>query len=54
MPNPRRRNSEVLRDIARDVRRLRPDWRHPERYFEDRSEIENRLSRLARDMDRDT
>lgn len=40
-----------LRALARDVRRLRPDWRLPERYFENRDEIENRLQRLARELD---
>lgn len=41
----------ALRDIARDVRRLRPDWRHPDRYFEQRDELENRLRRLARELE---
>ena len=41
----------TARAIARDVRRLRPDWRIPERYFENRDEIENRLRRLARELD---
>lgn len=37
-------------DVARRLGRLRPDWSNPERYFEDRSEIEHELKRLARDM----
>ncbi len=37
-----------VRDIARQVRRLSPDWRQPERYFERRDEIERELKRLAR------
>lgn len=49
----RRNRAEAVRDIAREVRRLRPDWRWPERYFENRSEIEDRLRRLAREMDGD-
>jgi hypothetical protein len=40
-----------LRALARDLRRLRPDWRLPERYFENRDEIENRLRDLARELD---
>jgi hypothetical protein len=34
-------------DIAAQLRRLRPNWGNPERYFEDRSEIERELRRLA-------
>lgn len=37
-------------DLAREVSRLSPDWRDPERYFENRSEIEHKLKRLARDL----
>lgn len=47
----RRSPAALVRAIARDVRRLRPDWRMPERYFENRDEIENRLRRLARELD---
>jgi len=35
------------RRLARDIGRLSPDWRNPERYFETRSEIERDLRRLA-------
>jgi len=45
--------SLTARQIARDVGRLRPDWRNPERYFEDRSEIERALQRLARQLETD-
>lgn len=48
-----RRAAETLRDLAREVRRLRPDWQWPERYFENRDEIEHKLRRLAREMDKD-
>lgn len=48
----RRNPAAVARAIARDVRRLRPDWRSPERYFENRDEIETRLRRLARELDK--
>lgn len=37
--------------MAERVGRLRPDWRNPERYFEDRSEIERELRRLAREIE---
>lgn len=40
--------------LAREVGRLAPDWRSPERYFEERSEIEHKLKRLARDLERKT
>lgn len=40
-----------LRALAREVRHLRPDWRMPERYFENRDEIENRLRSIARELD---
>jgi hypothetical protein len=39
-------------NLAREVGRLSPDWRDPERYFEERSEIEHKLKRLARDLER--
>ncbi|WP_260928200.1 hypothetical protein [Novosphingobium sp. 9] len=51
---PPRTPASALREIARTLRRLRPDWRDPERYFENRSEIENRLRRLARELDQTT
>lgn len=41
----------AVRSIARDLSRLRPDWRDPERYFETRSDLENRLRRLAKQLD---
>lgn len=41
----------ALRTIARDVSRLRPDWRDPERYFEHREEIVRDLRRLARTLE---
>lgn len=37
-----------LRTIARELAHLRPDWRNPERYFENRNEIEHALRKLAR------
>lgn len=48
----RRRSAEIVRDIAHDVARLRPDWNNPQRFFETRSEIEHQLRRLARDLDK--
>lgn len=43
--------SRTARQLARDLSRLSPDWRNPERYFEDRSEIERALQRLARQLE---
>ncbi|MEP7222649.1 MAG: hypothetical protein ABI673_08285 [Novosphingobium sp.] len=43
--------ARTARDIARDLSRLRPDWRDPERYFENRSELEHALRRLARKLE---
>ena len=40
-----------VRQLARDLSRLSPDWRNPERYFENRSEIEHALRRLARQLE---
>lgn len=42
----------TLRAIAKDLSRLRPDWRDPESYFENRSEIEHALRRLANHLER--
>lgn len=40
-----------LADLARRVGRLSPDWRNPERYFADRSEIERELRKLAHQLE---
>jgi hypothetical protein len=40
--------ADELADIARAVRRLRPDWRDAEAFYELRSEIAGALMRLAR------
>lgn len=40
-----------VRDAARRIGRLSPDWRNPERYFENRSEIERELRRLAKALE---
>lgn len=37
-----------LTQIAMQVGRLRPDWRNPERFFEERSELESELRKIAR------
>lgn len=42
-------DSKVL-DLAKQVGRLTPDWRDPERYFQNRSEIEHKLRRLAHEL----
>lgn len=44
--------AHTARNLAREIGRLCPDWRDPERYFENRSEIEHKLKRLARDLER--
>lgn len=44
--------AEQLRTLAQDVRRLSPDRRDPERYFETKSEIEQKLRRLARELEK--
>ena len=44
-PTPR------LADMAERLGRLRPDWRNPERYFENRHELERDLRRLAKHLD---
>lgn len=43
--------ASTARQLARDLSRLRPDWRDPERYFENRSELEHALRRLARQLE---
>lgn len=40
-----------LADLARRIGQLRPDWSNPERYFENRSEIERDLRRLAKHLE---
>lgn len=44
--------SLTAREIARELSRLRPDWREPQRYFENRDEIEHALRKLARELER--
>ena len=43
--------ARTARSIASDLARLRPDWRDPEAYFANRSDIERRLRRLARQLE---
>ena len=45
--------AHTVRSIAKDLSRLRPDWRDPESYFENRSEIEHALRRLANQLETD-
>jgi len=42
-------DTKVL-NLAREIGRLSPDWSNPQRYFEERSEIEHKLKRLALEM----
>lgn len=44
--------ARTARRIARDISRLSPDWRNPETYFQNRSEIEHALRKLARELER--
>lgn len=44
--------AHTVERLARDVGRLSPDWRNPERYFETRDDIERRLRSLARQLER--
>jgi hypothetical protein len=37
----------LFADLAAQARRLKPDWRNPERYFLDHDELVRRLDRLA-------
>jgi hypothetical protein len=42
---------QTIMALARRIGRLSPDWRNPERYFENRSEIERDLRRLAKQLE---
>ena len=39
-----------LHNLAQRIGRLRPDWSHPERYFEEREELEREVRQLAREI----
>lgn len=41
-----------LNKLAREIGRLFPDYQNPERFFENRSEIEHKLKRLAREIEK--
>lgn len=43
--------ASMAREIARDLCRLSPDWRDPERYFANRDELAHALRRLARQLE---
>ncbi|MBC7160167.1 MAG: hypothetical protein H5U21_08995 [Porphyrobacter sp.] len=43
--------ADNLRRLARDLARLRPDWRDPAQFFETRSELAHALRRLARQLE---
>lgn len=45
------RPAPQLRGLADTLARLRPDWGNPERYFENRHEIERAMRRLARQLE---
>lgn len=44
--------SERLHRLSRRIGRLHPDWRNPEAFFEERSELEAELRRVAREVAR--
>jgi|GEM_PF-4298154 hypothetical protein len=41
----------TLRTLSGRVSRLTPDWRDPERFFEEKSELVGELRRLAQALD---
>lgn len=41
-------SAQAIRQLARQLGRLSPDWQNPERFFERRDEIERELRQLAR------
>ena len=43
-------SSQRLHDLCYRVERLRPDYNAPHRFYEERSEIVNELSALARSV----
>ena len=43
--------AERLVILAREIGRLAPDWRDPERYYEQRSELAEEARRLARALE---
>ncbi|WP_419825157.1 hypothetical protein [Sphingomonas sp.] len=45
--------AEQLERLTHRVGALRPDWGNPERFFENRSEIERGLRQLAKRLERD-
>ena len=46
--------AERLATLAREIGRLAPDWRDPERYYEMRSELAEEARRLAATLQRIT
>lgn len=46
------RTADRLRTLSRRIGRLRPNWRDPEAFFEERSEIERELRSVACEVHR--
>ncbi|MHB1527775.1 MAG: hypothetical protein ACYCZN_16190 [Candidatus Dormibacteria bacterium] len=46
-----REPAERLTELARQIGRLLPDWRDPERYYERRSEIVSEIRSVARALE---
>jgi hypothetical protein len=45
-----RQLSDRMAELVRQIARLRPDWNHPERFFENRSEIETEARKIEREL----
>ena len=48
--SPAASTAERIFALSRRIGRLSPSWRDPERYFEERDEIERALQRIAREV----
>ena len=44
--------AETLHEMARRLGQLRPDWRNPEAFFEERSELQHAMRQHARRLER--
>lgn len=41
--------ADRLAQLARRIGRLRPDWQNPERFFEERSELEHEVRQIEKE-----
>jgi hypothetical protein len=44
------RLAQRMADLAQRIARLRPDWNNPQRFFEERSELEHEARRMAQEV----